>query len=87
MKDMMMPVVLPKPEIHMAQPVVGKLKQISDNPAEEESTNMIHSRLVPPPTKCLAHTVTRQLQRQGGAKGGAQHALQHLDYFISHLFR
>ena len=52
----------------MAQPVVGKLKQIRDNPAEEECTNMIQSRLVPPPTKCLAYTMSRQLQGQGGTK-------------------
>jgi len=60
-KGMMVPVVLPEPEVNVTQPVVGKFKEICDNPAEKEGTDMIREGLVSPATKRMTNTMPGQL--------------------------
>jgi len=54
-KHMVMLVVLPKPVVNVSQAVVSELKQVTDDPAGQESCHMVGQRVTTPTTEGLPY--------------------------------
>jgi len=56
-EDMVVAVVLPKPEVNVSKPVVEELEEVGEDPRKSQNSNMIRQRSVSPATERVANSI------------------------------